>query len=169
MTFVRQSEKRPDGAKNLVRLLVMKPVPCTGYRLGAGLLEIAGQSRGAFEEALLCVQQQSRAGDARPERNVIVRRQPVRRHGALAGIEFPAVGVVCVSPHAKRSEVLQQFGRQARVASPHLRGRRFDRAIAARFAIFQSVELADPFRDPFMRRHSFRVRQDRHAVENHQP
>jgi hypothetical protein len=62
--LVDQSEKSPDGAKNLVRLLVMKPVSCAGYGLGLSLLKIVGQSRGfrAFKEAFLCVQQQRRAG-----------------------------------------------------------------------------------------------------------
>jgi hypothetical protein len=65
-------------------------------------------------------------------------------------------------------EVLRQSRRQSRVVRPHLRGRLLDRAIAARFAVFQFVELAGPSGDPFMRRCSLRIRQDRHAVEHHQ-
>lgn len=58
----------------------MKPVPRAGYRFGTGLREIVCQSRGfrTLEEALLRVQEQRQAGYARPERNVIFRRQPVR-------------------------------------------------------------------------------------------
>src|SRR5436190_353133 len=110
----------------------MKPVPCAGYRFGMGFLEVVRQSRSfrTLQEAFVCVQQQHRAAYARPERNVIFRREPVGRPRALVWIEFPAVGVVLISSCAESSEMPGKLRRQSLVVCPHLRGRFLDRAIA---------------------------------------
>src|ERR1035437_1947549 len=59
IAFGTKSEKFLDRRKNLVRLVMLKPVSCAGYGFGAGPSEIACQSRrfAAAVQALVCVQQ----------------------------------------------------------------------------------------------------------------
>src|SRR6186713_3755066 len=96
LRVLSQPEKPPDLTQHLLRLVVLEPVSGAGDGLDARLREIALKacSLGAGQKAFAGIQQQRWARDARPQRDVIVRPQTVRRASALVGIELPAIAAV---------------------------------------------------------------------------
>src|ERR1043165_3629611 len=107
-------EKSTHRTQQLLGLVVLQPMSRAGNRFTARGLEVLCQSRGlgVSQEALLGVQQQYRASDARPERYVIVGREPVRRPRALVGVELPGIRAIIVPSRAKSREMQRELARK---------------------------------------------------------
>ena len=93
---------------------MLQPVPCAFDSDQFGLpemLEHAG-GLGIRQETLAAADQQRRTLDARPQRDVILQRQPVRRAGAEIRIELLAIGAVGIPLQAVHGEMVRLLARQ---------------------------------------------------------
>src|SRR5215831_15493335 len=92
------SKKTPDKVEKDVELIMVDPMPGVVDRRDFGVAEIADAAvlLGIGRPALFTVDQQGRAGDARPQRLGLRLSHAVGSLGADVIIEFPAVGAVLV-------------------------------------------------------------------------
>src|SRR6516162_10857220 len=94
--------------------------------------------------ALLAIDQEGRAGGARPQRLGLLLGHPVRPVGADVIVKFPAVGAILVLVDAVLGQVPRLLRRQMRVRFLHPPQRLFDRAVAPRYTPRQRALLVDP-------------------------
>src|ERR1700727_1423954 len=99
-----------------------------------GVKKIASAAifRGVLRPTLAAVDQQRRAGDARPQRSDFPASHIVGRPDADIVVELPTVGTVLVLVHTVLREVARLFGGQVRVLLLHAVQRVLDRGVAPR-------------------------------------
>ena len=90
------------------------------------------------------VDEQRRAGDARPQRLDVGRGHVVGRPGAHVVVELPAVGAVLVLVDAVQGEVARLLGGEVLVLLLHALEGVLDRGVAARQAAGEAALLVDP-------------------------
>src|SRR6267378_6473598 len=113
-TSSRDRKECLEDVDNFGRLVVLQPVPGAFDSDQFGLpemLEHAG-GLGIRQETLAAADQQRRTLDARPQRDVVLQRQPVGRAGAKIWIELPAIGAVGIPLQAVHGQMVRLLARQ---------------------------------------------------------